>query len=114
MKPRRYRLLKSPAPTNSARWRCSWLDCAHGMGLAGMGRCAARGEWWNPDCPEYENWEVAMDKFFKQDTPVSILSCKRKQEQCSICDDTGRKKVYYDYGAPCLNCNAWNTLKEGE
>jgi hypothetical protein len=22
---------------------------------------------------------------------------------CPICDDTGRKKVYYDYGAPC-NC----------
>ncbi len=54
MKPRRYRLLKSPAPMNSERWRCSWLDCAHGMGLAGMGRCAARGEWWNPDCREYE------------------------------------------------------------
>ncbi len=68
MKPRRYRLLKSQAPMNSARWRCDWLSCISGDGLAGRGICSARGEWWRVDCPEYENWEVAMDKFFKQDT----------------------------------------------
>ena len=50
---------------NSDRWRCNWLYCAHGMGLAGMGQCSARGEWWNKDCPKFitefefeKKWEL--------------------------------------------------------
>lgn len=62
MKPRRYRL-RGPAPLNSRRWQCDWLTCTSGCGLAGVGRCHAKGEWWNPACPEYEekinvSWRV--------------------------------------------------------
>ena len=34
---------------------CSYLTCAHGMGLAGGGRCP--GAWWMQCCPEYEEYE---------------------------------------------------------
>jgi len=40
---RRFRL-RYPAPINSGRWKCKWIDCAHGMGLAGMGRCSGVGD----------------------------------------------------------------------
>ena len=53
MENRRYRL-KYSAPMNSERWKCKWLTCAHGMGLAGMGRCSTRGEWWNKKCPKFQ------------------------------------------------------------
>ena len=32
---------------------CDVIRCAHGMGLAGMGRCSTRGEWWNRGCPYF-------------------------------------------------------------
>lgn len=63
MKYRRFRLRK-PAPVNSERWRCNWLRCAHGLGLAGMGQCSARGEWWNKGCPKFETYgelEMAIE-----------------------------------------------------
>ena len=66
MKYRRYRL-KYPAPLNSERWKCDWLHCAHGMGLAGMGRCSHYDSrdrfnfawWWDPNCPGF----ITMDDF---------------------------------------------------
>ena len=58
----RFRLRGHVAPMNSERWKCSWLNCAHGMGLAGLGRCSARGEWWNKDCLDYES----TDEFEKR------------------------------------------------
>lgn len=33
--------------------KCPVLDCAAGMGLAGMGVCFMDGEWDNPDCSQY-------------------------------------------------------------
>ena len=42
------------APLDSSQWKCNWLKCAHGCGLAGHGICSARGEWWNKDCPKFE------------------------------------------------------------
>ena len=54
--PHRYRL-RGPAPMNSERWKCRWLGCINGMGLAGRGICSARGEWWNKDCLDYETIE---------------------------------------------------------
>ena len=32
---------------------CNLIPCAHGMGLAGMGRCSCSGEWWNKECPYF-------------------------------------------------------------
>ena len=64
MKSRRYRLRYS-APDNSARWKCNWLECASGMGLAGMGLCASTGEWWNKDCPKFQTIEQ-LEKEMKE------------------------------------------------
>jgi hypothetical protein len=34
---------------------------------------------------------------------------------CFICDDTGFKKGYYDYGAPCLLCKTkWSNQQNPE
>jgi hypothetical protein len=52
MKHRRYRL-KYSAPLNSCRWKCNWLDCAHGVGLAGSGLCSGCGWWWEKNCPGF-------------------------------------------------------------
>ena len=41
------------APEDSRKWKCNWLDCVSGCGLAGSGRCEARGEWNNPNCPQF-------------------------------------------------------------
>jgi hypothetical protein len=41
------------APEDSRLWKCSWLNCAHGMGLAGSGNCSARGDWDIKDCEEF-------------------------------------------------------------
>ncbi|MHA1968392.1 MAG: hypothetical protein ACW964_11375 [Candidatus Hodarchaeales archaeon] len=53
MKHRRYRL-KYSAPLNSDRWKCNWIECENGMGLAGMGLCSARGWWWDEKCPFFQ------------------------------------------------------------
>lgn len=41
------------APEDSTHWRCNWLKCAGGMGVAGNGMCSFRGDWSNPDCPDF-------------------------------------------------------------
>lgn len=68
MKSRRYRL-KYSAPNNSARWRCNFLECAHGMGLAGRGLCVMRrydkAWWWDENCPGFRTME-ALEKEMKE------------------------------------------------
>jgi len=61
MKARRFRL-KYSAPMNSQRWKCDWIRCARGLGLAGSGICVAhpRGEWWNSKCLQFETDEEFM------------------------------------------------------
>ena len=41
------------APENSLDWKCDWMDCLHGCGLAGNGRCSADGEWNNMSCGKF-------------------------------------------------------------
>lgn len=41
------------APEDSSLWKCNWLNCLHGCGLAGNGSCSAGGEWNNPKCPQF-------------------------------------------------------------
>ena len=50
------------APEDSGFWKCLWLVCKHGMGLAGHGQCSAKGEWDNPDCPSYSEEERAAEQ----------------------------------------------------
>ena len=52
------------APDDSTQWKCGWIDCFHGMGLAGSGHCP--GEWWNKDCPNYELEEDALERWGKE------------------------------------------------
>ena len=43
--------------------KCQWLDCAHGMGLAGQGICSHPGGKWNrKKCPEF----IPEDDFLAQ------------------------------------------------
>jgi len=44
--------------------KCSWLDCAFGMGLAGAGRCP--GLWFMVNCPAYETVEEFEESFNEQ------------------------------------------------
>jgi hypothetical protein len=41
------------APEDSTLWKCNWLECAGGSGLAGGGMCSFRGDWSNPNCPYF-------------------------------------------------------------
>ena len=41
------------APEDSKLWKCNWMDCSGGCGLAGNGRCPFNGEWDNPKCPQF-------------------------------------------------------------
>ena len=41
------------APEDSSYWKCKWLQCAGGMGLAGAGICSFRGDWSDPSCPKF-------------------------------------------------------------
>jgi hypothetical protein len=45
------------APEDSSLWKCNWLNCLHGCGLAGNGSCSADGEWNNPKCPQFRRYE---------------------------------------------------------
>ena len=47
-----------PEGVNAA---CEWVNCAHGMGLAGRGRCSARGTWWRKNCKSFEKMELTND-----------------------------------------------------
>jgi len=69
---RRFRL-KYPAPMNSERWKCKWLNCANGMGLAGMGKCSSRGEWWNRDCPKFQTYEEIENEM--AEAPGAEMKC---------------------------------------
>ncbi len=37
--------------------KCKYQDCYCGLGLCGLGRCAAAGQWDNPDCPQYQSYD---------------------------------------------------------
>jgi len=41
------------APVDSGQWKCNWIECLGGCGLAGNGYCDYEGEWDNPKCPEF-------------------------------------------------------------
>lgn len=47
------------------KWKCMWLECASGAGLSGSGHCP--GEWWNPECPEFEKYEGEYESNTKAD-----------------------------------------------
>ena len=40
--------------------KCDYLNCAHGLGQAGIGRCP--GDWSDPDCPEFITEEDFLER----------------------------------------------------
>jgi len=55
-----------PPDPNTKKWKCPWLKCAHGMGLAGRGKCSY-GDPLDKDCPGYMD-----EKEFLQDWKDSL------------------------------------------
>lgn len=43
--------------------KCRWLDCVHGMGLAGRGDCSGVGAKWDEEkCPAFTyRWQEKID-----------------------------------------------------
>ena len=41
------------ATVDSQNWKCNWIECLDGCGLAGNGCCSAHGKWNNPNCPKF-------------------------------------------------------------
>ena len=54
------------APEDSREWKCNWLSCAHGMGLAGSGKCSACGDWDKEDCEDFITEKDFMKLFNKE------------------------------------------------
>jgi len=50
----KYGKVKGYAPEDSSKWKCNWLECANGMGLAGAGLCSADGYWGYKNCRKFE------------------------------------------------------------
>ena len=60
-----------PLSTDEKNWKCNWMKCVYGMGLAGRGRCAF-GDPLDKDCPNFgdedvflQNWEAEYKKYMK-------------------------------------------------
>jgi hypothetical protein len=51
------------APEDSSKWKCNWIKCAHGMGLAGNGCCSARGDWNKKYCKSFITEEDLCKKW---------------------------------------------------
>jgi radical SAM superfamily enzyme YgiQ (UPF0313 family) len=42
------------APEDSNQWKCNWMECLGGCGLAGNGNCSEKGEWNKSDCKYFK------------------------------------------------------------
>lgn len=115
MKHRRYRL-KYPAPLNSARWRCPWVHCAHGMGLAGRGVCsnAKFSWWWEANCPGFitiKNYEARMcwSHSIRNMAHRALPMPKECEMQCDECGGTdeviGVMEWWTAWGRNCFDFN---------
>jgi hypothetical protein len=48
---------------------CPLMRCAAGMGLAGMGSCFLGGEWWNLNCPQFQDEDVFIFEHEREALP---------------------------------------------
>jgi hypothetical protein len=53
----RSKIYKS-APEDSRLWKCNWLGCINGVGLAGNGWCCSRGNWADKNCIYFESVDI--------------------------------------------------------
>lgn len=74
------------APDDSSQWKCNWLDCGGGVGLAGHGWCSFAGDWSDPNCPEFLREEqFEMYEYFRWVIPFNKLwmeFLKKRSKQC--------------------------------
>jgi len=42
------------APEDSSLWKCNWIECEAGGGLAGHGYCFRNGNWQDQDCAKWK------------------------------------------------------------
>ena len=54
----KYGKIKGYAPEDSTKWKCDWLNCDWGLGLAGRGICSANGTWGYKNCKKFEDVET--------------------------------------------------------
>jgi len=54
------------APLDSCTWKCDWLHCLAGMGLAGNGCCFLFGMWWHSACPCFEDEDETLAIWYGQ------------------------------------------------
>lgn len=83
------------APEDSTFWKCNWIHCVNGCGLSGHGVCSARGEWNNPNCPQFEQTACEHGIF----TVFECAKCTRKNTEimdrtftCDKCGDKFKRK----------------------
>lgn len=48
-----YYHLPDKAPEDSKHWKCNWITCEGGSGMAGNGICPFKGYWWDKRCYKY-------------------------------------------------------------
>ena len=84
------------APEDSRKWKCNWIECLDGCGLAGNGRCSADGEWDNVKCPQFNKVPNHM-----KGKPMSEFRSKVNDMDYKSCTDTLCQKYYLD----CAECH---------
>jgi hypothetical protein len=54
------------APLDSSKWKCNWIECAGGMGLAGNGCCSFYGTWDKKNCKYFMTESDFIKKYEKE------------------------------------------------
>ena len=49
-----------PLNKNAEKWKCNWIKCVYGMGLAGLGRCII-GNPLDKNCPNFEDEDYFLE-----------------------------------------------------
>jgi len=62
------------------RPKCPFLDCFHGMGLAGRGICNGGGDWTDPHCAVYENEDNSLEQWRKEEKERDVLIAGNKTD----------------------------------
>lgn len=52
-------------PVSISPWKCNWRTCAHGMGLAGSGKCSF-GDPLDKDCPNFQDEKKFLENWRKE------------------------------------------------
>ncbi len=53
-------------PLSTKKWKCNWMKCAYGMGLAGRGSCMF-GDPLSEDCQNFEEEDEFLKKWKKRE-----------------------------------------------